>query len=81
MKDESGKMKKEKRSNRDRVRARESRAQQRGCASLAAAYRSRPGFGAKVVLLTRAAAATDGSDHFSSGDKRDRSNARQSLSA
>jgi len=81
MKDESGKMKKEKRSNRDRVRARGPKAQHRRCASLATADCSRSGFGAKVVLLTRAAAATDGSDHFSSGDKRDRSNARQSLSA
>ncbi len=43
--------------------------------------RSRSGFGTLVILLASAATTTDGSDHLSTGDNRDTSNARKRFAA
>ena len=48
---------------------------------LIAADRSRSGFSALVILLASAATTTDSSDHLSTGNNRDASDARKSLAA
>ena len=51
------------------------------CLLLLIAYRSCSSFSTLVILLASAATTADSSDHLSTGDNRNTSNARKSLAA